>query len=109
MSGTIAYGRALFYPYINFNNEKWLKTAALYYKGLDRIVPDASLAGESELIKALNEQEPFIRDINPEREAEGVANEFLRFAKAELVDKQHRETLIKELGLRVPSSNKFRR
>ncbi|HEY4325370.1 MAG TPA: DUF6236 family protein [Mucilaginibacter sp.] len=108
MSNTIKYGRALFYPHVNFDDEKWVKTAALYYEGLNRIVPEGYPSiQDSELIKELNEKEEFIRNINPRYEAENIGYDFLRFAETKLFDTDHRQNLIKSLGAIVPESSGF--
>lgn len=108
MGNTIAYGRALFYPHINFNDEKWIKTAALYYKGLNRIVPENyPIIKDVEIIKRLNEDEEFIRNINPRYEADAIGLDFLRFAETELADKDHRIQLIKSLGTVIPENESF--
>lgn len=107
-TNVITYGRALFYPHINFNDERWIKTAALYYKGLNRIVPEGyPLIEDSDTIKRLNEKEEFVRNINPRYEAEQIADDFLRFAQTELADKGHRELLIKSLGTVIPEGDTF--
>lgn len=104
MAGTIKYGRALFYPYIDFTDEKWVKTAALYYKGLNRIVPDGYDEFEDvEIIKQLNEDEEFVRNIDPERGADLdlVARRFLSYAKNELTNETQRTKIINKLNIKL--------
>lgn len=51
----VPFGRALYYPHINFKDENWLKLAALYYDGIDRIVPSLDLIEEREIIERIND------------------------------------------------------
>ena len=105
---TIAYGRALYYPYIHFRDSKWLKTAALYYKGLDRIVPINYDLQDSDLVKQLNEQEDFVRNISPEnRDRKEVAENFLRFARKELADSRGRDRLLTDIGAVIPTDERI--
>jgi len=83
----ISYGRALYYPYINIRNEKWLKTAALFYKGIDRIVPESFAPKDSDTIRALIDSDGFVRNVDPRRAARNVAYYFKDFAKRKLLDK----------------------
>jgi hypothetical protein len=104
----ITYGRALFYPHINFKDEKWIKTAALYYKGLNRIVPEGlRIVDDPDIVKQLNEKEDFIRNIDPGYEADRIADDFISFAFKELKDKDHRAQLIKGLGTIIPEGGIF--
>jgi hypothetical protein len=42
----------LYYPYINFRDEGWLKTAALYCDGITRIVPYSIEGLDSDVVRA---------------------------------------------------------
>jgi hypothetical protein len=109
MANTIAYGRALFYPHIDFHDEKWLKTAALYYKGLDRIVPEGySDFEDPTILKRLNENEKFVTNINPREASEEVAMDFLDFARDELTDEEHRRKLITSVGSNLPVTQPYK-
>jgi hypothetical protein len=108
MSESIVYGRALYYPYINFRSLKWLKTAALYYDGLDRIVPEDFAPGDPDTVKELIDKENFIRNVNPSHEVEMVdvvAKDFLNFAQTVLADEQKRTKLIKKIGVTIPPAS----
>jgi len=104
---TLAYGRALYYPHINFRDENWIKTAALYYEGLNRIVPENYLTNDAEIIAQLNEREEFIRNINPRHQAEEIAHDFLEFARQELIDKKRRIKLLRSLNNAVEFAKPF--
>ena len=81
----IYYGRALYYPYIHFNDIGWLKTAALYYAGINRIVPGGyNLSKEIKEVKQLNEREEFIRNVNPSSASENIVSDYLTFAEERL-------------------------
>jgi hypothetical protein len=96
---TIAYGRALYYPHINFQNQAWAKSAALYYKGLNRIVPESyGPTQDVEIIQRLNDEEEFTREIHPGYAADYIARDFIRFAEKNLVNEQYREELLAKLG-----------
>src|SRR4051812_31766568 len=108
MSEPIAYGRALYYPYINFRSLKWLKTAALYYEGIDRIVPEDFAPNDPDIVKELIEKENFIRNFSPTHEVEMVdlvAKDFLNFAETVLIDEQKRAALIKKIGVTIPKTS----
>lgn len=46
--------QALYYPFIHFKNDAWLKTAALYWDKIGRIVPHDYVTDDSETVKALD-------------------------------------------------------
>jgi hypothetical protein len=64
----------LYYPYINFRAEGWLKTAALYWDGISRIVPFGIEPSTSDTVRAF-EDGGFLRaparpeEVNPENAA----------------------------------------
>jgi len=100
---TLSYGRALYYPHINFHDHNWLKYAALYYDGVDRIVPSNDLIEEVEFIERINDsatsQETlFVRNINPENYVDEIAYDFLQYAREELCDKEKRDRIYKNLS-----------
>src|SRR5580698_1896196 len=39
MDTVVEFGHALYYPHIEFNSRKWLRTSALYHDIIGRIVP----------------------------------------------------------------------
>ncbi|MFC7266507.1 hypothetical protein [Streptomyces lutosisoli] len=43
----------LYYPYVNFRDERWLKTAALYWPQMARIVREGCLLGAPQLVRML--------------------------------------------------------
>jgi len=55
MGKMIFHGRVLYYPYLEFRDINWLKTAALYYDGLDRIVQRGYFLIDSQEVRKLND------------------------------------------------------
>ncbi|HEV7380581.1 MAG TPA: DUF6236 family protein [Dyadobacter sp.] len=100
---TIPFGRALYYPHINFHDHNWLKFAALYYDGIDRIVPNDDLLEEVELIERINDtatnnESLFVRSVRPGHYADNIAREFLEYAKIELADDIKRKAIYQRVS-----------
>jgi hypothetical protein len=68
----------LYYPYINFRNEEWLKLVALYGDSVSRIVPVHYPTRTSDTITALTENK-FIRNISPAAAGDAPAKMFRDF------------------------------
>src|ERR1700755_2441564 len=58
----------LYYPYIHFRDDAWLKASALYWDKINRIVPDdmIGLTDDSPTVRVLKEELGFIDDIPPD-------------------------------------------
>lgn len=100
---TIPFGRALYYPHINFHDHNWLKFVALYYDGIDRIVPNDDLLEEVELIERINDtatnnESLFVRSVRPGHYADNIAREFLEYAKIELADDIKRKEIYQRVS-----------
>jgi hypothetical protein len=54
--------KALYYPYIHFRNDDWVKLAALYWDELSRIVPNDYATEDSDTVRALS---PVISTVRP--------------------------------------------
>jgi len=65
----------LYYPFIHFRNEAWLKLAALYWDGMCRIVPTGASLHDNDEVKRLADAE-FIRNAPPFVGAFEVAGPF---------------------------------
>ncbi|MCX5426850.1 DUF6236 family protein [Streptomyces sp. NBC_00257] len=68
----------LYYPYVHFRKEQWIKAAALYWPGLARVVPSGFPVTDSNLVKALREELDFVTDVDPTEAAAAVAPDFLK-------------------------------
>lgn len=55
----------LYYPYIHFRDEAWLKTAALYWPSLARIVPLGYPTHDSLTVETLRDELDFVIDVEP--------------------------------------------
>lgn len=72
-----SYGKALYYPHIQIQNENWLKLALLYWDGLRRIVPDSVVPSDSNAVRALVD-EGILENTSPERYLEQAEKQFLK-------------------------------
>lgn len=109
---TIPFGRALYYPHINFRDHNWLKFAALYYDGIDRIVPSEDLVEEIDLIERINdtatdEDSLFVRSIHPSYYADQIAHEFIEYAQAELSTEQKRKEVFQRVSRFVKPTDTY--
>jgi hypothetical protein len=68
--------QALYYPYIHFKDDRWLKLAALYWDKVARIVPDSYVTDDSDTVKALA---PCIMTIAPYWTPNDFARVFVEF------------------------------
>jgi hypothetical protein len=91
----------LYYPFMQFTDDAWIKLAALYWDKLGRIVPKQyEPPNDSATVKLLTEELGFVKNLYPTvRDLEIVSNMFL-----EVLDK-HRETLIRYYGIHAQSSS----
>jgi hypothetical protein len=68
---------ALYYPYIEFHDDNWLKAMAMYYENIYRIVPNDIIPNDSESLKPLIENSSVGTKINPTPYVQETANLFL--------------------------------
>lgn len=68
----------LYYPYIHFRDERWLKTAALYWPRIARIVDDDYPIHDSELVKRLIGELDFIVNVQPSSARDSLAEPFAK-------------------------------
>lgn len=106
----LGFGHALYYPYIHLQDDKWVKTAALYYESLSRIVPEHFVTHDSDTVKRLNDsdEKKFIINVSPGYEAEDIAENFIKFARSELSSKKHRKPILDRIANKIPSKSGFR-
>jgi len=68
--------QALYYPFIHFKDERWLKLAALYWDKVARIVPRDYATDDSAAVKALS---PCIEIVRPDWAPADFAQHFVDF------------------------------
>lgn len=68
----------LYYPYVHFRDEQWLKAAALYWPALARVVPTGFPVADPDVVKALRDELDFVTDVDPAGAAVAVAPDFLK-------------------------------
>lgn len=69
---------ALYYPYIHFKSDAWLKVAALYWDSLGRVVPRQYVTDDSDTVKALGD---FVITYRPESVSPVFADAFAGFIR----------------------------
>lgn len=98
MPDPIAYGKALYYPYIHFQDDRWLKTAALYYDGLFRMVPDGYYPQDNEAVKRMIGELGFVEDLKTWDAANKIAKPFLDYFEQAFGQKKQRTALYDKLS-----------
>lgn len=68
----------LYYPYIHFRDEEWLKAAALYWPRMARVVPAGYTPADAGVALALKDELDFLVDVDPYEAACAVAPLFTR-------------------------------
>ncbi|MCG5220118.1 DUF6236 family protein [Streptosporangium soli] len=66
----------LYYPYVHFRDDRWLKAAALYWPQMARVVPAGYRPRDSEVARALADGLDFLIDIPPDAAAVAVSSLF---------------------------------
>jgi hypothetical protein len=76
----VSFGKALYFPYIHFQDENWLKYSLLYWDAIKRIVPRSYQPKDSKAVAVLS-GEGMVEDVDPQAGAtpytEGAAEEFV--------------------------------
>ncbi|MFE1883061.1 DUF6236 family protein [Streptomyces diastatochromogenes] len=67
----------LYYPYIHFRDDAWLKTAALYWPKMARVVPAGYPLADSDTVRTLSDELDFVVAVEPTSAAQAVAPMFL--------------------------------
>ena len=70
---------ALYYPFVHFMDEGWLKLAALYWPRITRIVPPDYETSDSYTVKRLADELDLIRNVSPVPASRTVGPLFLQF------------------------------
>src|SRR4051812_29243664 len=74
-------GLGLYYPYIHFKDDAWVKLSALYWEHMARIVPEGYAVHDSDTVKRLSGELNFVHDLKPGPEKETVGKEFNDFIR----------------------------
>jgi hypothetical protein len=82
----------LYYPFIHFKDEGWLKLTALYWDGMKRIVPMGAALHDSDEVQRLIDAD-FVRNESPTDAAAGIAPAFRELVAA------HGDSLRARLGV----------
>ena len=73
----------LYYPFIQFRDDSWLKLAALYWDRIGRIVPPGYELQDSETVRRLQGELGFVANLEPPlRAMDEVSREFVELIRA---------------------------
>ncbi len=97
MALPIAHWRAVYYPYLEIDDTNWIKTAALYYDHIDRIVPEGYTPKDNRTVKALNNHFGLITNIDPGKASQDIIPDFLRFVLRHLKLEEDRKEMLEKL------------
>lgn len=86
----------LYYPYIHFRDDQWVKLAALYWTSMARMVPRHYPTRDSPTVERLKGELDFVVDLRPGASAERTAKLFLGLLESHGVD------LVDRLGVGYP-------
>lgn len=99
----------LYHPHIHFPSDAWVKTAALYWPKMARLVPDYYTTQDSDVVLALRDELDFVLNIVPARSnldldhtPTPTIDEFVDFV--DFVDHYHR-ALHRRYGVDSPTDN----
>lgn len=73
--------KGLYYPFIHFRDEGWLKTAALYWPSMARIVPSGYNTRDSRTVRTLIDELDFVIDLPPQHATQDVDLLFIDFLR----------------------------
>ena len=87
----------LYYPFMEFTDDAWVKLAALYWEKLGRIVPRGFEPDhDSDTVRLLTDELGFVKNLYPtDKVRESVAQMFLE------VLKKHEQILIEHYGIKL--------
>src|SRR5258706_10807766 len=63
---------ALYYPFIHFKSDRWLKLSALYWDDMSRIVPSRYQPEDTQTVKDLGD---FVKTVRPDWVRAGIRRE----------------------------------
>jgi hypothetical protein len=71
----------LYYPFIHFKDDAWLKLTALYWDKMGRIVPETYKTEDTDTVKQLAERSDYIETFRPGWVGPEFGERFIRFLK----------------------------
>ncbi|WFB11340.1 DUF6236 family protein [Streptomyces sp. LX-29] len=74
---------ALYHPYVHVRDDRWLKTAALYWPRLARVAPTGYPLTDSDTALILDDELGFIVTVSPDTAAQAVAPLFLELLRTQ--------------------------
>ena len=80
----------LYYPYIHFRDDDWLKLAALYWPRMARVVPPGYPLDDSELVRRLNGELNFVVNVPPTSSIQAAEASFTQFINSLSTEQRHR-------------------
>ncbi|KOX06657.1 hypothetical protein ADK66_22280 [Micromonospora sp. NRRL B-16802] len=83
---------ALYYPYIHIRDEQWLKTAALYWPSIYRLVPDGYFRSDGRTSAAFCDA-GILRTVDPGAFTAGMESELAQALR------RHGEDLVREFSV----------
>ncbi|MFJ8763165.1 DUF6236 family protein [Streptomyces cyaneofuscatus] len=89
----------MYYPYVHIRDECWIKTAALYWPKIARVVPAGYPVADSDTVRALVDELDLLVPVDPVRTAQAVAPIFLTLLE------RHEDAL--RLSYRLPPESWF--
>src|SRR4051812_7311617 len=63
----------LYYPYVHFADDSWIKASALYWPRMARIIPPNFAAYDSSVVRELRDSLNFVLDVDPSPVVEYVS------------------------------------
>ena len=106
MEPVVEFGHALYYPYIEFNSRRWLRTAVLYHDAIGRIYPgefrppdvvSPEIQQLRQEVYKLEFEEGFIKSEYPMQFTKEAAKTFRELALANNMDPARRAQLLPAL------------
>ncbi|HEX4793573.1 MAG TPA: DUF6236 family protein [Humisphaera sp.] len=88
----------LYYPFIHFRDDNWLKFALIYFSQVARIVPDGFTTHDSDDVKRVQQELNAVIPAPPFSGGTEVAEDFLRFVKNSATELRNKYDVSKANG-----------
>jgi hypothetical protein len=93
----------IYYPYVHFVNESWVKTAALYWPRMARMIPPNFVSADSSTVRQLIDDLGFVVDVDPSPCASKVS------AAMEAIVRSHSAELRRQFSVRSGTGTAYLR